>query len=141
MRPAPISDERLASIRALSLAVLVPQSETWSGPARRRATVYARMFAPVLRELLDEIAELDADLDSAEAELAAERARAERLAARLPRPTPRSRPSITRRAGGRWQVRWSEDGGRRRSATVSTKHEARQYADYLMDLARRGGAR
>lgn len=137
MSPDPIPQERLAAIGDLDLDTLLPLARSWSAPTRAAARQWVRHLAPILHELLTEIAELDADLDDAEAEIERERARVKRLSAILPNLTSRvSRPTLAMTAGGRWQVRWSEDG-RRRSATYPTKHEARQHMEYVLHAAYR----
>ncbi|MFF2612659.1 hypothetical protein [Kitasatospora sp. NPDC058046] len=143
----PIDPTRLNEIRSLNLAVLLPNSDTWTATTRTAAQALIPQLGPILHELLDEIDELGLDVEDAEREvnqLSTQLKVAEETIASLRR---RLRPEtsgtisainrerIGRDSNGRdrWRVRWRE-GGRRRSRVCYS----RRAADGLMgDLLER----
>jgi hypothetical protein len=139
----PISEERLAALRTMSLAVLVPQSVAWASELREQAEKVLPQLAPVFTELLDEIDEQDDALNASEDEV-------DTLSARLRLLRPGVLPSeaviagvrCERVNGGRWRVRWREDGTQRAEtfAGPAAAARARDAYDDLRDRQQQGGA-
>ncbi|MDH6141109.1 hypothetical protein P3T35_003122 [Kitasatospora sp. GP30] len=141
MSREPISEERLAALRTMDLAVLVPQSAAWQPSTRRQAARWLRLAAPVFTELLDEIDELDDELELTDDELDTALARLRRLRPQVPASD--AVISAVRRErlhDRRWRVRWCEDG-LRKSQTFRLPEHAREAYEYLREQQYRGGAR
>ncbi|WP_406200015.1 hypothetical protein OH807_18390 [Kitasatospora sp. NBC_01560] len=127
MSTRPISEDRLASIRSMDLAVLFPQSGAWD---TETASVVAGLVPDlelVLRELLDEIDALDDEL----LEVDAENDRLTRTLKRLRRKTAEAGVRVRPASGGRWKVIWREDGKRRSRMMGDRRREAEAFAEYV----------
>ncbi|MEV7936588.1 hypothetical protein AB0O82_10635 [Kitasatospora sp. NPDC088264] len=133
MSAKPISEARLAAIRAMDLAVLFPESGAWDAATTSVVASLVPDLERVLHELLDEIDALDDELLEADAEN-------DRLTSSLKRPRRRTAEAGVRvrpASGGRWKVLWREDG-KRRSRTIGgsgnqadDRRDAEAFAAYV----------
>ncbi|MFF7586768.1 hypothetical protein ACFZCK_04645 [Kitasatospora purpeofusca] len=141
MSSKPISEGRLASIRAMDLSALFPESGAWDATTTSVVASLLPGLERVLHELLDEIDALDDELLEADAE----NDRLTRSLKQLRRRTAESGVRVRPASGGRWKVLWREDGKRRsrtivgRGSQADDRREAEVFAAYVR--SRLGGRR